>query len=213
MKNYVLAAISCLFMSLSYSPIYIWGFTRPVYESISIRILYFGKITPYLGFQFISASYNYQDSGKEFDFNENTIVSYENTTEIKGSLLLPTIGAKFSFYQKDGLAAFADLNFSVPIVTGSLKIDGQTDDSFSDDLKNLNAFATSLSVGAEYFFNDNFSVYGSFGIRYARVNYNFEELRIVTDQNTQETEEYTYKQNMSFAVSPTVSRVGINFYF
>lgn len=189
-----------------------------VSPGIGLNSAYFGykinnKIVPYIGFQYLNAKFKYEESGERFDWDLYQEVSYTEKTEFSGSLYIPNIGVKYFIKQQNKLQAFLSLNLSKPFVSGKLQYDGDEDEDFNDAIKNVSLWGGEFGFGVEYFFDENFSIGGEFGLRYLHLKYNDSYETSFYNPNTgndQDTEiEDTYKFNMS----PTFSRVSLNFYF
>ncbi len=189
-----------------------------VSPGIGLNSAYFGykidnKIVPYIGFQYLNAKFKYEESGERFDWDLYRAVSYSEKNEFSGSLYIPNIGVKYFVKQQNKLQAFFSLNFSKPLISGKLQYNGDEDGDFKDAIKNIKMWGGELGFGVEYFFDENFSIGGEFGLRYIHLKYNesneasFYNPDTGNDQNTEI--EDTFKFNMS----PTFSRVSLNFYF
>lgn len=171
------------------------------------------KIVPYVGFQYLKAKYTWEEAGERIDWQRNRIVEYEETTEFKGSLFMPNIGVKMFLSQNEKIKSFANLNFSKPFLNGEVEYDGDIDDDFEENVNNLKLWGAEASFGAEYYFDEHFSLGGEFGLRYFHLKYKEETERQTYNPYTGDPEELDVETDVNFALNPTFSRISLNFYF
>ncbi|MGV3631312.1 MAG: hypothetical protein ACO1O6_08900 [Bacteroidota bacterium] len=176
------------------------------------------KFVPYLGVQMLMAKGEFINSGKEYDFDSDLIKGYENTLSGKISMILPTIGLKYFFIQSNKLKAYGNANFSKLILGG--KVDDSTDPSnqadaeFQKILKNTKASAFQIGFGTEYFFDDNFSLGGEFGLNMVSLKSetSYDEM-VIHPNDPNQNEMATFKNTFSARFNPTYAKVSLNFYF
>ena len=96
-----------------------------------------------------------------------------------------------------------------PFLSAKLTIDGNEITQVSDEVKNVSLWGGSLGVGAEYFFDDNFSVGGEFGIHAVTAKYS--KTTDETDYNGYGPAKVT--NEVKAMVMPTYSKISVNFYF
>lgn len=84
-------------------------------------------------------------------------------------------------------------------MSGKLEYDGEEEEEISDAIKNINVFGAEAGFGVEYFFDDNFSIGGEYGIRFFSGKY----------ETVDEFDNFTLKMN----INPTYTKLALNFYF
>lgn len=175
------------------------------------------KFVPYLSLQMVGAKGEMVDSGKENDFNTGAIVDYTDTYTAKLNVILPTLGVRYYFMEANKLKAYGNLNFSKALLSG--KVEDSTDPTNSDDedlqdiLKNTKFFTSQIGFGTEYFFDDNFSLGGEFGIQLMSFKSTDTYESTLTDPNTGNNVIVTNSTKFSGKLNPTYVKVSLNFYF
>ncbi len=171
------------------------------------------NIVPFIGLQFANINFNYEESGKEFDVNDN-LVDYRNTNSFKGGVYVPNIGVKHYFKQKNKIRPYTSLNLAKPMLKAKLKTDDvQLDKEVNDAVKKIKIFGMEIGFGTEYFFDDNFSIGGEFGIRHINIKVKDSFTRTLTDPNTFDPVEVQISSEVSTKINPTYTRFALNFYF
>jgi hypothetical protein len=135
-----------------------------------------GKINPYIGFQYLGGYLKMEET---------------ESVKAKVTLLIPEIGVKFFAIENNKLKGYLNLNITKPFISG--KYDG-------DDLPYLNDISLiggNFGLGVEYFFDDNFSVGGEYGLQYIHGKYD--------DPNSDFV--------VNVGIVPTYSKICLNFYF
>lgn len=193
-------------------------FTFGVSTGLGLKSADFGykvnnKIVPYIGFQFLNANFNSEQTGEEFDYNLNSVVSYSDQTEFSGSIFIPNVGVKYFIKQKNNLQAYLSLNFSKPIISGNLKFNGEENEEFSDQIKNISLWGSELGFGVEYFFDENFSLGGEFGLRYMHLKYANSYDTDFYNPNTGNYQNTVVENTIKLSTNPTYSRISLNYYF
>ncbi len=176
-----------------------------------------GNFVPYAGFQLLNAKFTLDQN--DFDYTTpGTLEEHDMTTTIKAGIYMPTIGAKYFVVHNNKLKAFVGLGLTKPIIKASAEFeyDGQTEnEEFSDEIKetveNIKIFGGELGFGVEYFFDDNFSVGGEFGLRYIKTK--FSQERNGEQYNGIDYEDVVYKTDVNLNLMPTYTKVSLNFYF
>jgi hypothetical protein len=207
-KAILLVAIAAVFGLKGYSQ-----FSFGVAPGLSTNSAYFGykagKVVPYVGFQFANARINLDMTGMEWD--GASVVSFSNEMKISGSLYVPTLGIKFFAIEKNKLKAYFNLSVAKPFIRAKVEDNGTEIEEINDVLKEIKLIGGEFGFGVEYFFDDNFSVGGEFGIRYMHGKYSNtyeEEVYNGTDMQLEEFED-TY----NIGLMPTYSKFSLNFYF
>jgi hypothetical protein len=179
---------------------------------------YFGytiakRIVPFVGFQYANAKFSTEMSGTEFDWETNEVVPFDQTVAFSGNLCIPSVGVKVFFMEVNQLKAFGLVSFSKPMISAKTWVDEELIEDFAEKLENFSSWGGELAVGAEYFFDDNFSIGGEFGIRHLALKYADTLESYYYNPNTDEDVPTEISQSIKGSVSPTFARVGLNFYF
>lgn len=185
-------------------------FSFGVSPGLNLNSVYFGyKVgiaVPNIGFQYMHIGLKFDDSGYP-----------DGNFEAKGNLFIPQIGCKVFVAQKNKVKAYAAFNIAKPILTGKITVDGEEDDEVKESLDNLSLLGMQFGVGAEYFFDDNFSVGGEFGLRmfHGKLKQSYTEEHWEYDPETMETTYYETQETIDVKanLNPTYSRISLNFYF
>jgi len=193
-----------------------------VSPGIGLNTAYYGyrvndKLMPFVGFQFLNIKVEGVEKGEEFDFNQGQLVSYSRSNEFSGSLYIPNLGLKYFVKEENSIKAYLTLSVSKPFITASITDDGENDEDFEEDVKNLSLLGGEFGFGVEYFFDENFSIGGEFGIRYFHLKYEEtrdEQIFVPNSGNGGGTIVDTEIQNdFNFNISPTYSKIALNYYF
>jgi len=193
-------------------------FSFGVSPGIGLNSAYFGykinnKIVPYIGFQYLNAKFKFEESGEKYDWDLNQVVSYSEKNIFSGSLYIPNIGVKYFIKQHNKIKAYLSLNISKPLLSGNLKYDGEEDEDFKESIKNISMWGGEFGFGVEYFFDENFSIGGEFGLRYLHLKYNDTYESDLYNPNTGNYQDTEIKNDYRFNMSPTFSRISLNYYF
>jgi hypothetical protein len=172
-----------------------------------------GKFVPYIGFQYLNAKFKYEENGQRYDWDLNRIISYSETMEFSGNLYIPNIGAKYFFKQHNKIQAYLSLNLSKPLLSGKLKYDGEEDENFKENIKNIKLWGGEFGFGIEYFFDENFSLGGEFGLRYLHMKYETTSDRDIYDPSIGDYRTVEIENKFKFNTSPTFSKITLNYYF
>jgi hypothetical protein len=109
------------------------------------------------------------------------------------------------------------INIAKPFLGGKVIVDGEEDEDVKETLDNISLFGGQLGLGAEYFFDDNFSVGGEFGFRYLHVksDQTYTKSHQVYNPETYSYEYYETEETIETRanLNPTYSRITLNFYF
>ncbi len=196
------------------------GFSQPVFgvsPGLSLNSAYFGykvnRFVPFIGFQYFGTSINYEYKHKLYDGSLGSIVDHNHSDDVKIKLIIPNIGLKYYVKESGNLKAFVTLNLSKPILTGKYEVDGIEDEESKKYIEGISLFGGELSFGAEYFFDEQFSIGGEFGLRYLHAKYTFSEDESIFNPNTGDTEVSKASYEAKLNASPTFSRISLNFYF
>jgi hypothetical protein len=179
----------------------------------------FGKLVPYGGFQMLNAKFSLNSNDFGWDYNANAVVEDKYSTDAKGGIYIPTIGAKYFIMESNKLKGYFVLSLSKPIVSAKITfeqngIEQQNDmiNSIVKGIDDIKMFGAKLGFGVEYFFDDNFSLAAEFGIRYMKNKFNMEELQDNIWTPTGDVER-TIKREVNLDIMPTYTKFSLNFYF
>lgn len=216
MKSNFLKAVTLTFLSAL--PIASFSqFTFSVSPGVRVNGADFGyrigNFVPQLGVDYMSLSGKYELEDAQFNSTTEEFEMVTDTYEYSINGVLPRIGLKYFFLEKDNLKMYGSAGYMMPFFWGRSKDNGANDQVIEDAIKGLTAWGTDLSFGMEYFFSDQFSMSGQFGLRY--ISFVSENFYDQTTTNPITGDPYSYQVRTKFAnnFSPTFSKVGLNFYF
>lgn len=207
-KAFLLVAIAAVFGLKGYSQ-----FSFGVAPGLSTNSAYFGykagKVVPYVGFQYANARFNLEQTGMEWD--GVNVVPFSDEMKISGSLYVPNIGIKFFAIEQNKLKAYFNLSVAKPIIRAKVEENGTEVEEINDVLKEVKLLGGELGFGVEYFFDDNFSIGGEFGIRYMGGKYtnSYEE----DVYNGVDMQPEDFENTFKLGLMPTYSKFSLNFYF
>ena len=184
----------------------------------SLNSAYFGykinnKIVPFIGFQYLNADFKFEQSGEHYDYDLNQMASYVDISEFSGSLYIPNLGLKYFFIQQNKIQAYMSVNFSRPILNGTLSFNEEEDEEIQEYINSVSMWGGEFGLGVEYFFDENFSVGGEFGVRYLHFDYKRTHDRDVYNPDIGEYQESEIVNDFIINMSPTFSKISLNFYF
>ena len=192
-------------------------FTFSVAPGVNLNSASFGyklndKVVPYFGLQVLHIKANTDYSWEELDYYTGQVHQNSDKMELKGNIIIPNLGLKYFVSEKNKLKSYLDLNLSKPLIMA--KVDGEDldQDEVDDFLKKLKLFGAEVGFGVEYFFDEDFSIGGEFGIR-------FFSAKFKDSHSHTEYDYYGYEHNLEEEISakikinPTFSKIALNFYF
>lgn len=181
-KVILLVSVCLLFAFKGYSQ-----FSFGVAPGLNTNTAYFGfkigSLVPYVNFQYAGGSMKMESGG------------IESKTSVK--LIMPGVGAKFFFATNNKIKAYANLNVVKPFVSGKDVYDGDEDPDFADMFKKVSVIGGGLGFGVEYFFDDNFSIGGEYGVMYLTGNYDDSDADV----------------KVTIGAIPTYSKISLSYYF
>jgi len=163
-----------------------------------------GKVVPYIGIQYCGLSGSYS-----VDVNYESATDESNEMKITGKVIMPTIGVKYFAIEKNKIKGYVNASISKPFLAAKLTIDDEEQEVLAEEVDKVSLIGGTFGVGAEYFFDDNFSIGGEFGLNLISAKY--------TD--TDEDDDYngngpaTIERTLKGMVMPTYSKISLNFYF
>lgn len=143
-----------------------------------------------LGLQYYGVNYSFTEDGDELE-------------NFKGALIIPSLGLKYFMARKNQIQPYLSLVFSKPLISGSLVFDGEPDEDFEDAIDNVSLLGVGFGFGVEYFFDENFSLGGEYGIQFMSV-----KVTIPEDFELQQFEE-----EIKTSFNPTYTKLTLNYYF
>lgn len=173
------------------------------------------KFVPFVGFQYLNANLKVEESDQWYNWESDQIITDVETIKLTGNLYVPNVGLKYFVKQHNKLQAYLSLCVSKPILSGKLNSDYAEDvEAFEDDIKGISMWGGEFGFGVEYFFDENFSLGGEFGIRYLHLKYidsyeYYDYYPPFSDEEIVLKNETDYRFNMS----PTYSKISLNYYF
>jgi len=163
-----------------------------------------GKVVPYIGLQYCGLSGSYT---LDVDYESATDVS--NEMKITGKVIMPTIGVKYFAIEKNKVKGYLNASVSKPFLAAKLTFDGEESEGLAEEVDKVSLLGGTFGVGAEYFFDDNFSIGGEFGLNLMFAKYTDTEEDTDYNGNGPATIERTLKG----MAMPTYSKISLNFYF
>jgi len=194
-------------------------FSFGVSPGLNLNKAYFGykindKIVPYIGLQHLNANFTYEQSGERYDWASNQIESFTDEVHFKGRLLMPNVGLKYFIKEHNNLHAYISANFAMALLSGKIEYDGVEEDDLQDYIKAVNIWGGEFGFGVEYFFDDNFSIGGEFGLRHLNFKYTDTYETTIYNPNTGDYDYETDRtEDIRIGSNPTYSKISLNFYF
>jgi hypothetical protein len=214
MKKVIVSILLLVFIKASSFGQYSFGVsTGFTFNSASFGYKINKKLLTYVGFQYANVGVTTETSGKQYSNPTLALVDYSHKDITTVSLYLPTIGARYFLNEHNKIKSYVNLNFSKPIISGKQTDDGTVNDNFKDDIKNIKLWGGELGYGAEYYFDDNFSLGGEFGIRYIHFTIKSDSKNILYDPSLNQPTSVTNTSKSSIHVSPTYAKIVLNYYF
>ena len=171
------------------------------------------KVVPFIGFQYFSIGFNLTQTGTEWNSGINGPEAFTEEMKVNGSLMIPTLGIKYFLKEKNKMKAYLIASLAKPIVSGKMEFDGEPEEEFSDQIKKASLWGGEAGFGMEYFFDENFSIGGEFGIRCLTGKYFDEYTDDYYNPNTGNYVDADFTQEVKITMNPTYTRVSLNFYF
>ncbi|HBX50038.1 MAG: hypothetical protein A2275_17755 [Bacteroidetes bacterium RIFOXYA12_FULL_35_11] len=173
------------------------------------------NFVPYFGLQILNGSANLSEKGERYDPDRGGIVPYEDKYKFSGIIYIPTLGTKYFFKETNKLKLYGTISFTKFILSGKIEVSNDSDanDELQSEIKKMNLWGGQLGFGTEYFFDNNFSVGGEFGLRLLRLKYKDTEEDLIYNPQTGNYVPSTTTNDYRFNLSPTYVRISFNYYF
>ncbi|HNW98603.1 MAG TPA: hypothetical protein PKK00_09365 [Bacteroidales bacterium] len=218
MKKIKLITIIAILIAMSLTKSYA-QFTFSVSPGLQLNSATFGikknNFVPFFSLQMINGNVNYIETGRRYDSNMGSIVSYKDEYKYSLTVLAPSLGLKYFIKENNKLKAFLSTGFIKFFPFGKVEdsSDPSANEDFKENLKGINALGFQFGFGTEYFFDDNFSIGGEFGYRFLHLKYKYEDDVLVYDPNlgTDVSTKRTYDNK--YNLNPTYIKLSLNFYF
>lgn len=171
------------------------------------------KFIPFVSFQYLSFATDYSSSYTDWDYDNNVPKVNTYASELNASVLLPGLGVKYFLANQNKVKTYATASVTMPIIMAEFKEDGVVNPDVEKTVKSISSLGSELGFGAEYYFDDNFSIGGEFGFRMLsgslEENYDDEYYDPIKDEFVASQSKYSSKGN----ISPTYTKFTLNFYF
>jgi hypothetical protein len=175
-----------------------------------------GGIVVFGGFEFIHGGADidltYKDTGYPDDVSK---------MHYSANLYVPYVGAKMFLLHSGSVKGYVTATISKPWVSASIQPDSGKEAiaydftsshgdkaTVKDLVSNTSLWGLSVAFGSEYFFSDNFSLGGEFGIRYLIGSW-----KKTIKTYSSPTETATETVDVGVGVSSTYSTLTLNYYF
>lgn len=215
MKKLVKISIVALFMLFAKNGLAQFTFT--VNPGINYNGATFGlktgKWLPYGGITYYGGSSKVTYTDTEYNPATLQMEDVEYEYKFSANMIIPTIGTRFYVKDAGDLKAFVNANVTKPILTAKFTEDGKEVEEVTDFVNNISLWAGEVGFGAEYYFASSFSISGEFGLRWVVASYNDTWDTEVYNPNTGIYETHERSVDASTFLSPTYTRVSLNFYF
>lgn len=149
------------------------------------------KIVPYFGLQFGNVTSKYK--------NNDTPEPNDGVT--KTHVFMPYVGGKFYIIDKGSIKGSINATLFKPVVFGKETDNGEENEEYKNDLKELKLWGGELGYCTEYFFDEHFSIGGEFGFRFG----------FYKDRYESETSDYWSEE--ALRLNMTYISASMNFYF
>lgn len=203
-------------MFCSFSKVYS-QFTFGVSPGIALRSAYFGfkvkdNFVPSFGLQILNGKYKYESIIKEWDYDQDKVVDIVWEDEFSGTLFVLNFSVKYFIKEVNNIKPYFSINICKPLFSAKAIYDGEEDKDLKDDLNAIKVWGGEIGFGTEYFFSDNFSLGGEFGLRYFYL-----KSKITYDDQYYNPNlgyvDYKRESNSTYIFRPTYSSLLLNYYF
>ncbi len=207
-KVFLLLAICAIFSMKGFSQ-----FAFGVAPGLSTNSAYFGykagKVVPYVGFQYANIAFKLEQKGMEWD--GLNVVPFSDEMKISGNLYVPNLGIKFFAIERNKLKAYFNLSVAKPMIRAKVVENGTEVEDINNVLKDISLIGGEFGFGVEYFFDDNFSLGGEFGLRYMHAKYTNNYTQDVYNGIDMQPEDFS--DTFKIGLAPTFTKFSLNFYF
>lgn len=179
-------------------------FAFGVKPGLGVNSSYFGfkadQFVPFVGINYLRAGFELTGSVDLSGLPLSKSIQSEDSPTTEGSITLYNlmVGAKFYMMKKKDVSGYITGSFSHMFLSSGLEINGENVEEFEDIFDDININTLQFGFGGEYFFAENFSIGGEFGVRFFLIGY---EPSGDSDME------------LSLNVSHTYEAISLNFYF
>jgi len=193
-------------------------FAFGVKPGIAINGAYFGvningSVVPFIGFDYFGVSGTIEETGERADYSLNRLVEYKDTDEGSATIYNFGIGLKYFFMKVQSVKPYFTGSFYKPFISAEVKEDGETEPEVNDAVDGVSIWGLSFGFGTEYYFSENFSVGGEFGMRMFFGTFEQTEKVTINDPSTGNDKETDRNTNVDLNLQLTYSVVSLNYYF
>ena len=187
-----------------------------------------GGLMAFGGLEYFRTATTTEESGMRLVYHYSTIYPYTNTYQLEPysdkyeasvNAYVPFVGAKVLLGGRESgkIGAYITGIIGKPFLSGKTVSNGIESESTKKFFDNLSAWMFLGGFGTEYFFSENFSIGGEFGLRVFLINYNEESNEPMSVYNSQ-TGTYQYyntqnKYKFDLGMGITYSTLVLNYYF
>lgn len=173
------------------------------------------RAVPFVGLQILNGSVNIKETGFETNYADNTVDPYTDTYKVIGAAFAPTIGLKYFFKDVEKVRTYGLISATTVILSAKVEDseDAKENEYLQDEIKNLRIFGGQLGFGAEYFFENAFSVGGEFGVRFIYLSNEITKDQSVYNPGSNNYEDYKATYSYKYSVNPTYAKISLNYYF
>lgn len=175
-----------------------------------------GKLNPYAGIQYFGRSMEQSTTGKRYNYETNKIEDYTEQMKINVKLYMPNIGVKFFISENKKIRPYINTQFFLPIVKLDLDFGDNSyisTDEIEKQVNGIKMWALQAGFGAEYFFDDNFSLGAELGFRTFNFKVSSEYETSLYNPDTNENINYTQKSTLNLGFTNVYSKISLNYYF
>jgi len=172
-----------------------------------------GKFVPFVGVQIYSASGQFTFTGTEWDYDNGAAVDFSDELKMSGMIIMPELGVKYFAIEKNKIKGYLIAGITKPFLNAKVSEDGEEVEEIQESLDKVSLFGGFGGVGAEYFFDENFSVGGEFGMQVLTGNFNDEYTDDYWNPATSQYVDADFTREYKLKFAPTYAKISLNFYF
>jgi hypothetical protein len=165
----------------------------------------------------MGVSGEFREDGFRNNFMNDVIEPFSNTYSAKLNVTMPSLGLRYYFVESNKLKAFGNIAFSKALLSGKLEDStdptNEMDREFQDVLKNTKFYSLQFGIGTEYFFDEQFSIGGEFGLNMMSLKFSDSYVTSIYDPIIDDYRNVTHEISLKSGFRPTYSKISLNFYF
>ncbi|MDI6804879.1 MAG: hypothetical protein QME58_13750 [Bacteroidota bacterium] len=167
----------------------------------------------YFGLDYTRLGMSVDLTETRWDYNIYRLEDTHEKSEASISMYNPLFGVKYCIVRKNDLKGYLMAEISKPIIT----VDQKEEVGIEDFTNKLSMWGFKSGFRTEYFFSNNFSLGGEFGLRVLLLNFEDKQTEDVKvyDPTIGDYRTVTEKQilDLTLNLSYTYSAISLNFYF